>query len=356
MKNDSVEQYIYNYFGKNQKDLPQVNLEKIKFGLSNTIYKASVNDTTVIFKVYGKLKEIGLINRKFEDHLIKINSEKGDIPKTLETDFKNYAISEFWPNVEHIKEVEIENSEFLEKLIEKIIDFELSLSLNSSSDSNLNFSNYDVILYLNETSKIAKVKFDEFNSKFQNWRKENPKEQISFKEENLSIIEKHLVNFDELLKKLIENLQTNNFILSHNDIHKDNIVKKRNDLKIFDYEYACFNYIGADIINLFIEGYFDLNINSYPFYKVKGDVSEVLKDDKYFEMYLKYIESLAVKSQGKLKLENSLKDKLYFKNVARLMCLFWLNSALLFLDFESNINRTGFNYIDYAVDRLYLIS
>ena len=354
MNSNFSEQYIQDYFNKNQKDSTKVNLEKIKHGLSNSIYKASVNDKAVLFKVYGQLKEIGIINRKFEDLLIKINSEKKRIPSTLETDYKNYVISEYWPNLKHLKDEELLEENFLKDLIEKIIDFELSL--NEEKTLKEEFKSQDVNSYLKEVLQKAKTKFQEFNSKFESWKTKNPNSEISFKVENLAIIDKYLQNFDDIFNNFKNDLKSKDFILSHNDIHKDNLLIFENDLKIFDYEYSCYNFIGTDIINYLIEGFFDLNLKEYPFYKVKGDPKEILNDEKNLIAYQKFIERLELRSNGVLSLKDLSTSKSHFKAVVGIMCLFWFSTALLFLDFDSNIDKTGFNYIDYAVDRLYIIS
>ena len=42
----------------------------------------------------------------------------------------------------------------------------------------------------------------------------------------------------------------------------------------------------------------------------------------------------------------------YYTKICRVASIFGFYTAAQFLDFESTINKTGFNYIDYSVERL----
>ena len=173
-------------------------------------------------------------------------------------------------------------------------------------------------------------------------------------------------NFQD--EKFYSNFLTDKFpvILSHNDIHVSNLIYLKNQEKNFnekikfkftpenilliDYEYGCFNILGFDIVNFFIECMFNLDKPEYPFYSMFCKTTKIIYEKIYYNKYLEFFE-LFVQENPRFNLE-ILKSEIYYRKICRFASIFWFYTALQFLDFESNINRLGFNYVDYAVDRL----
>jgi thiamine kinase-like enzyme len=160
-----------------------------------------------------------------------------------------------------------------------------------------------------------------------------------------------LDNFPNYIDKL--DLDSYKLILTHNDIHKGNIiVDQHNDVTgIIDYEYACYNLIGFDIINYLIESFFDLDYPVYPFYKCKN-IDPLFYDNKFFSIYLLYLDKLRKKDFISHKEYDSLKDKNYYLKVLSLCSLFWFASSTIFINYNESNNYQKFNYIDYSLDRI----
>lgn len=346
---------IEGHFTKTGKkiEVSNVHFETVKDGLSNYTYKADAQGSHLFLKVFGKLKETEVVDRKFESYLIDLCSKDGRCPKMLDTDNTTFRIDEFWENLTHPDQSELFTKSFLDKLLPQIIAFELTL--HNNKEITAEYPHISIKSFLTRAVKAASTKFDEFTEKFQQFKLSSGVNGTggAFNEESLKEIKYYLDNFDVIFDKLYLNLEQT-FILSHNDIYKNNIIRKDNgeDLKLIDYEYAALNFIGSDIINYSIESFFDLTYSEYPFYKKVGNINDLFNDKKHFELYLQYLDLFAEKSKDLIEFKDSWKQKDYFVEVAGVMSLFWFYMAILFLDFDSNINKTGFNYIDYAVDRL----
>jgi thiamine kinase-like enzyme len=124
---------------------------------------------------------------------------------------------------------------------------------------------------------------------------------------------------------------------------------------LIDYEYACFNFIGFDIINYCIESFFDLEHPSYPFYSKLKDVKILFEDEKYFEVYKKYINQLINNEQDAInisKIKSKLTTKEYFISVVGLAGLFWFICSMIPIEFTPQKDKSKFDYLKYSLDRL----
>jgi len=56
-------------------------------------------------------------------------------------------------------------------------------------------------------------------------------------------------------------------VFSHNDVQENNMIRTATGLRLIDFEYADFNYRGADVGNLFNEVCYDYTISTPPYFR-----------------------------------------------------------------------------------------
>lgn len=231
-------------------------------------------------------------------------------------------LNEIFPN-EFLNKIKNRNSTCNEATV-KVKDIPLFLSHNDVHLYNFlykkpNFNNKNESYSYNCNENFCERNCSEFNSNCNNDNFKNNEQQIIFSEENIMLI---------------------------------------------DYEYACFNVIGFDVVNFFIECFFNLDFPQYPFYEKLESTTKKIYDKAYYDKYLKFLNDFSKNAINKnlkfyyneeFKKENFFElfgSYEYYTKVCRLASIFWFYTALQFLDFESNVAKSGFNYVDYAADRL----
>jgi hypothetical protein len=263
---------------------------------------------------------------------------------------------------------------------EKNHDIDINTSNNNhikdfieKEKNNLNFNieNFYKIKNFLEEKKFLEI-FDEiFPKEFLN----------NFYDENFEVKNKNNnytnddTNKDKDNSKSINNIDFENFykipfVLSHNDVHINNFLVNteqenfdsgkftKENLMLIDYEYACFNIIGFDYVNLQIENFFDLEYSEYPFFSLLVENTKIIYEERYYEKYLNFMDIFLNKIANKKFFEYILQykqiflSKDYYDKVCRLASIFWFYTALKFLDFEDIIFRKGFNMLDYSIMRL----
>ena len=173
------------------------------------------------------------------------------------------------------------------------------------------------------------------------------------------IIFKDLV--DDKITNYIENFEsyfnsvfpkTSLFVLNHNDIHRLNIlVKKNDDLILLDHEYASLNLIGNDIVNYMIESNFD-----YDIYNFRKDMDF----SKYYSIYTEFLDNFQETHNETLKDEKMKKlfNKTYkYKYMLRIICiisLFWFVYCVIYLNVQHLKSPDHFDFLQHALDRLYI--
>jgi thiamine kinase-like enzyme len=415
---------------ENENDL-RIVIKKTNEGLSNDIFFINVeNEIKLFLKIFNNI-----IDRRFEEVIIKLNSQKGNCPKILDTDFENYRIEEFLENIQKLKREEILTNNFFEEILTpKIINFNLLLFKEKESY----IKEKNVFSILNNAFCKAQKAFINFKLKFENWKINNI---ISFKKnesetkkycnntdghlihdidltnkdnfqafsiDNYNLIESFLYDgkLFEILNEIFpkefitefskdeinqndnrsfENLIKIPLFFSHNDVHlynfiykekvnigmkdkiKDNLKEKTinlDNIMLIDYEYSCFNVIGFDIVNFFIECFFNLEYPEYPFYEKFEKDTKTIYEKFYYEKYLKYFFAFLTELKSNSSIECIFglisEEKFieifssydYYCKICKLASIYWFYTAVQFLDFETNIKKTGFNYIDYSADRL----
>ena len=104
-----------------------------------------------------------------------------------------------------------------------------------------------------------------------------------------------LTSNDEIafLKKILPK-DARSIVLSHNDLHSQNVLTLEKDKKLvlIDFEYSDYNYRGYDIANLFNEGMFEYDALESPFYsfdeKKYPTHGELFDFVKYYLFFYKF--------------------------------------------------------------------
>jgi thiamine kinase-like enzyme len=392
--NQVIDSYI-GLFKINNLEIKKVNsgLTNYLFIISYTIKENSGTDeitTTprkkIFLKLFGEISNCDLIDRKFETDLIDINSKSGLCGKCLFTDYKSFRIEELLEDISKPEDgillelVDNNNfvnipkrKSFINLVIEALLNFEFSLYEMENYKKYSDASNYSVVVFIKKIIIIANSKFIKFNEEYQKWlQNKNPNLEDKILTESLNKVKYYLENFEKIYLSITHSGNSNHdlneipLILNHNDVHKHNLLFHQENLLLIDYEYACLNHIGFDIINYCIESLFDLEYPVYPFYNLKVDNVDVLfNEPKYFQIYCKYIEKLGEKVKNDKKLEyikdgifdnfsnlHILRERNYFMRISGICSLFWFYCALISLDFDSYVRKDAFNYLDYSLARL----
>ena len=199
--------------------------------------------------------------------------------------------------------------------------------------------------------KIADNKVKIFS---ENYKKTYSKEDNIDGYNNLDKFEYYIKNFKKIFLKYFPS--EGFLVLSHNDIHKLNILKRKDDNKLFliDNEYAFFNLPGLDISNYLNESTF-LYENGYSFAKENIDF------DKYFEIYHIYINKFIENHKflndsnfGKNFLD-LIKTKKYYIKLHQITNLFWLLYCGIYLNFNNWKNDPNDYYYHHFIHRFQYI-
>ena len=124
---DEIIEYFYNI----KKPVPfkkeNVSIEKVTSGLTNFLYVISfTNEEKFFVKIFGAISQLNLVDRKFENKLISVNSISGLCPSIIKTDDKTYRIEEYLKQVHKPTDESLFNKNFLIRVIDVITQFELS--------------------------------------------------------------------------------------------------------------------------------------------------------------------------------------------------------------------------------------
>jgi thiamine kinase-like enzyme len=357
-----------------------IRIQKLESGLSNYLYLIIVNDKKYFLKIFGEISTYHLVNRKFETDLIYYNSKNNLCGSYIFTDYTTFRVEKYLENIRKPDDKSLLSDEmFINKMLNCLIGFQFSyedLPLDSQSKYEIDKSLY-VKGFLHNVVKVAKKKIELFEEEYTTYTTWANLENTNNFNLNLTFetyikkINSFLDNYEFIYDELLSGLEEIPQFLNHNDLHKYNILLKSTsqnvitdyNLLIIDYEYACFNYIGFDIINYCIESFFDLEYNVYPYYCVLVENVEVLfQEKKYYEFYVKYLDLFLAKLKEVKSDEYFQKfrenifpiiiTEKYFLKVSGLCSLFWFYCSLISLNFSKIINKDSFNYMDYSLDRL----
>jgi len=146
-----------------------------------------------------------------------------------------------------------------------------------------------------DIENIDKTPFiDKMEARIEKWKRleDQCSEEIFSVEELVFIKEVQCLSDKEEIEFLKSLVPTKNLVLSHNDIHGNNVLLTRdNDPILIDYEEACYNFMGFDIGNLFCEGMYHMSHEKLPAYQFDEKLypsEEELKDFlRYYVVFYK---------------------------------------------------------------------
>ena len=187
-------------------------VDKIDIGFTNTIYK--INDSYIV-KICTDLSN----EEKFKREIDFYNSNKGNnlIPKLYYSDIKKKDIPYIYEILEIVNGVSLYNvwhtysEEQREDIIKQLCDAMKQMH-------NIKGDKYDWTLYMKKEFKPLYEKSKEFNIF-------NEKEQV--------LLEQAYSDFDKYL-------DSDEFVLVHNDLHFDNIFVDDGKIKIIDFERSMY--------------------------------------------------------------------------------------------------------------------
>jgi thiamine kinase-like enzyme len=372
-------QNMFKTIFKDQIFNKDIKIKKLETGLSNYLYKIEANGNKYFLKIFGQISIHNLVNRNFETDLIDCNSKYKICGNYIFTDFTTFRVEEFLENLKKPNDECLLSDElFINKMLNCLLIFQYSIE-EFPYDSQTKYKsdkNLYVKSFLNNIIKVAKNNLEYFEKEHVDWKNINKDvanlyTKTAFFETYIKKVNLFLNNYETIYGELLLGLEDIPLFLNHNDVHKHNLLLKSTsekdssnyDLLLIDYEYACFNYIGFDIINYCIESFFDLEYPEYPFYsKLVENVEVLLSEKKYYEIYDKYL-VLFLEKLKKIKSEDYCENFLnkiypilvtekYFLKVSGLCSLFWFYCSLISLNFSKIINEDSFDYMNYSLERL----
>jgi len=135
-------------------------------------------------------------------------------------------------------------------------------------------------------------------------------EEEGWLKEILSLVSDEEINFwKEVLVR-----EKNSVVFSHNDLHALNILvlDKKEQIKLVDYEYSCYNYRGYDIANFLNESTMDYTISEYPYYTL--DLNKALNEED-LEDFISYYLFFSKFAGASFDEETLLSDEEYFRSI-----------------------------------------
>jgi thiamine kinase-like enzyme len=314
-------------------------------GLSNEIYKVTVFDACdkklieFVFRLFGRISDV--LDRKLESMII--NSLPGYTPVIYDTDDHTYRIEEYIHDATELHYQNLFDKNVIDKIVKILTSYSQILgvykySLNSVRDEyelNIESSDADNNTYSMCIDKMLKKGRKNF---------------VVFKDLVDEKISNYVDNFEMYYNTLFP--KNSLFVLNHNDIHRLNIlVRKNDDLILLDHEYASLNLIGSDIVNYMIESNFD-----YEKYSFGKD----LDFNKYYTTYTEFLDVFQVAHSETLKDEhlNRLFKKCYkYKYMLKIVCiisLFWFVYCIIYLNVQNLHSTNHFNFAQHSLDRLFV--
>jgi thiamine kinase-like enzyme len=379
-------------------------VEIVKFplsGISNTIFKVeikfknkfnSAKDTSCLhehqfirddtqtppaikinhlfFKVFGRISV--LVDRDLETFLMTQLCEKGFGPRIYDTDSKTYRIEEYFDGLSVLHTDKMLDYSIISKMITNFANLNIlggEINYYMKLIGNKNKSEYFKILK-DEDKKTNIINFllikmkpyalRSFNQFKQNYLNDSTTlDDQSSIEGKIKHVEFILNNLDDLLYQICPDKAL--FVIGHNDSHPLNILIKPDSSKVIlcDYEYSAYNFIGFDIVNYLIETCFLLSADEFPFYQFYRDKLKLLENNEGFTYYLSFFEYFEENSKEIIEkyplfadLINECKTNEYFYRIMGISSLLWFTFAVIYYDYDTIKNRSGYDYFNYSLERL----
>jgi len=383
------------HFNQDEIEIKKSNLS----GISNTIFKVEIrykmnflpidaqhnppkqgnqesNETIRInhlfFKVFGRISV--LVDRDLETFLMTKLSEKGFGPRIYDTDSKTYRVEEYFDGFKVLHSSRMLEPKILYKMIENFSNFNIlggEIDYYAELIGNKTKSEYfgilrDVDKYTNiinfllkKMKPLALDSFRLFQNKFTNYNIDQNDTQILNWDHKIKHVEYTLNNLDKLLYEILP--ERGIIVIGHNDSHPLNILINSDCSKVVlcDYEYSAYNFLGFDIANYLIETCYYLSAENFPFYDLYRDNLQILENDEGYRHFLDFFEIFEKRNAEHFKsyelfpyIINECKSREYFYRMMGISSLLWFTFAVIYYDFDSIKNQTGYDYLNYSLDRL----
>ena len=366
---DSYEKVISKidtYIAKTYNDRKNITYHTERLNsLTNQIFHVTITENDKILEeiIYRNFGEFGsIVDREFEESVIRALSDKGEGPKIKDTDHTTYRIDEYVTNAKHLKQNELIKEDNINKIIKALISYEEIAPIYQYSVKhnkiNIKILKSDILFKVNTFNNYYDVlmnkmlpkgidRLNQFDSRIR-------QHQELMHNENINSQLKQINIFANSISSIITSIYPKQgyYILNHNDIFRLNFLINKEQFDLIDHEYGGLNLIGYDIVNYLIETSYDYSP------KYIYDSSNV-NIDKYYQVYLQYIEhfshsnTFSFFNQSKEGKEyiNSIRQREYFINLFKLNSIFWFVVALVYLDFDSYINDKTTDYLAITYNR-----
>lgn len=361
---------IKSYFNSKIQQTKKISIQIIReiSGMTNKNFHALVTlqlpmktepvEFNLFYRKFGIMSDC--LNRELEQLILEEMSNRKLGPELIYKE-KDYCILEF---ITHSAEISLEErylpvhlNEIIKisvnySMITNICEFKIKnkvFKLTKSTD----FPGKKTVTYslLDEVKRMLPNAVKSFD-KFKRDCKAHYKNESAIPQDlasKIKIFQDTLDNYENLILELFYGNE-GFLVLSHNDMHRWNFVKKESTSKIYviDHEYACMNLIGLDLANY-------MNENSF-YFDEKGD--ETFKEGEidvkfYYQIFLQYLEEFKKNySDMSPKLEkylNSISNMTYYLNLHRLTNTFWFLFCAINLEFKDG---KACPLLKYGCDRL----
>lgn len=178
--------------------------------------------------------------------------------------------------------------------------------------------------------------------------------------QKLEKLNKGIENFEFYIFNLIP--KENLIVLSHNDLHMLNMMKKKDNskIKIFDHEYSCYNFLGFDICNYISETFFCMTHNEFPFYKTYNTNFNDYGDDLHYKVFLDYIDKFYKERRKEYNhldnfdflINEKIKTKDYYLRMIGLSAMLWFVFAIFNLNYQTSICKNNTDFFCFAFERI----
>ena len=366
---DSYEKVISKidtYIAKTYNDRKNITYHTEKLNsLTNQIFHVTITENNkileeIIYRNFGEFSS--MVDRAFEESVIKALSDKGEGPKIKDTDHTTYRIDEYVINAKHLNQNELINEDNINKIIKALISYEeiapiYEYNVNDNK-INIKMLKSDILFKVNTLNNYYDVLMNKMLQKgmdrLNQFDARIRQHQELMQNEHINSQLKEINTFANGIQSIITSIYPRQgyFILNHNDIFRLNFLINKEQFDLIDHEYGGLNLIGYDIVNYLIETSYDYSP------KYTYDSSNV-NMEKYYQVYLQYIEhflhskvfSFFTQSKEGKEFINSIRQREYFINLFKLNSIFWFVVALVYLDFDSYINDKTTDYLAITYNR-----
>ena len=323
----------------------------------------------IFFKVFGRIS--ALVDRRLETFLMTRLSDNGLGPRIYDTDSKTYRVEEFFEgfytlNVDNMFEPKVitkmmANFSRLNILGGEIHYYANIIGAKTKTEFFKFLKNEDkktnIVNFLLKMKPLAMQSFSNFKERYENDPCRNDGQSKLL--EKIDHVEYTLNNLEKILFDVFPDKGL--FVIGHNDSHPLNILVNSDfsNVVLCDYEYSAYNFLGFDIVNYIIETCYFMSHEKFPFYQFYEEKLENLENDKGYKYFLDFFDMFEKENSKMFEthpIYNDLievcKTKDYYYRLMGISSVLWFTFAVLYFDYDSVKNQTGYDYLCFSVDRL----